>query len=133
MSLTTYLGNKLLDHAAGRTSFTMPTAYLALFKTAPGISGSGTECAYTGYARQAIGTGGASVFGAAASLSSSNTSAISFPTKTAGTDETVGYWATFDALTVGNMLEFGTITVSKLIADNDTPSFAIGQLTRTAS
>src|SRR5439155_8163515 len=30
--LSSYLANKLLDHAIGKTAFTMPTAYLALLK-----------------------------------------------------------------------------------------------------
>jgi hypothetical protein len=48
----------------------------------------------------------------------------------------VAAWATFDASTVGNLLEFGNLTttpVYKLIQDGDTPSFAASQFTRTAS
>ena len=198
--LTTYLANKLLDHAAGRTSFTMPTVFIALLKirdmsnnlrstavsvgdftipatpngrlyrcTTAGTTGAGEptwattdggttadggtvvwtehtpslksqtnipESAYTGYARQALGTAGACLLGAAASGSSSNTSAIPFPTKTAGTDENVAGWAMFDALTVGNMLEFGLNTSApfvKLIANNDAPQFAVSQLSRSAT
>jgi hypothetical protein len=94
------------------------------------------ECAYTGYARVALGTAGASLLSAAASGSQTNGSAIGFPTKSGGTDETVAAWATFDASTVGNLLEFGNLTttpVYKLIQDGDTPSFAASQFTRTAS
>jgi hypothetical protein len=199
--LATYLANKLLDHAIGRTSFTMPTVYLALLKirdqsnnlrstavsigdftipatpngrlyrcTTGGTTGAGEptwattdggttadggtvvwtehtpslkaqtnipECAYTSYARVALGTGGSSAFGAAASGSSTNSgSAVNFATKTGGTDENVAGWATFDALTVGNMLEFGLLTSApfmKKIQDNDTPSFGASQLTRSAT
>lgn len=130
MALTTYLGNKLLDHAVGKTSFTMPDVFLALFKTSPGVSGSGTECAYTGYARVDV-TG--ADFNAASALSSTNANTITFGTKTAGTDETVGYWATYDASTAGNMLEFGAFSSSKTITNGDTPKINAGQLTRTAS
>ena len=129
MALTTYLGNKLLDHAIGKTAYVLPAPYVALFTVAPTIAGGGTECLYTGYTRISA----PALFGAAASLSSTNTSAIIFPAKTAGTDETVAYWATFDASTAGNMLEFGTITASKLIQNGDIPSFAISALTRTVS
>jgi hypothetical protein len=150
--LSTYLSNKLLDHAAGRTSYTMPTVYAALLKiraqsnalrstvvsvgdftipatpnarlyrcTTGGTTGSGEptwsttdggttndgtavwtehtsslksqtnvpECAYTGYARVALGTGGASAFAAAASGADSNASAVTFGKKTGGSDETV--------------------------------------------
>jgi hypothetical protein len=130
MSMTTYLGNKLLDHCVGKTSFTMPTVWVALFKTQPTIAGGGTECAYTGYARDA--TAGAD-WAAASSLANSNAAEFNFGTKTAGTDETVGWWATFDASTSGNMLEFGSLTASKLIANGDTPKIPIGDLDRTAS
>ncbi len=107
----------------------MPTVWVALFKTQPTIAGGGTEAAYTGYARQA--TSGAS-WVAAASKANSNASEFSFGTKTAGTDETIGWWATFDAATVGNMLEFGSMAASKLIANGDTPKIPIGDLDRTA-
>lgn len=130
MSLTTYLGNKLLDHIIGKTSFTMPDVFLALFKTQPTIAGGGTECAYTGYAR--IDVAGAD-FSAASALASTNANAFTFGTKTAGTDETVGWWATFDASSSGNMLEFGSMAVAKLIQNGDTPKIAAGDLDRTAS
>jgi hypothetical protein len=48
----------------------------------------------------------------------------------------VAAWALYDALTAGNLLEFGLLTTApyvKLIQDNDTPSFAIAALTRTAT
>lgn len=193
--LSTYLADKLLDHAIGKTSYTMPTAYLALIKvrdqsnnlrstavsvgdftipatpngrlyrcTTAGTTGSGEptwsttnggtttdgtatwtehtpslqgntnipECAYTGYARVNV----SADFAAAASGSSASNVAINFGQNTGGTTENVVGWATFDALTVGNLLEFGLFTSSpfmKAIATNDTPSFASGALTRSAS
>lgn len=129
MALTTYASNKLLDHLSGKTSFTMPTVSVALFKTQPTIAGGGTECAYTGYARDT--TAGAD-WSAAASKANSNATELNFGTKTAGTDETAGWWATFDAATSGNMLEFGSLAVAKLIQNGDTPKIAAGDLDRTA-
>lgn len=129
MALTTYASNKLLDHLSGKTSFTMPTVSVALFKTQPTIAGGGTECVYTGYARDAtVGTD----WNAAASKANSNAVELNFGTKTAGVDETVGWWATFDAATAGNMLEFGSMTTAKLIQNGDTPKIPIGDLDRTA-
>jgi hypothetical protein len=93
------------------------------------------ECAYTSYARVSLGTAGACLLGAAASGSSNNTSAIPYPKKTGGTDEIVAGWAFFDASSAGNMTEFGLFTSApfvKTIQDNDTPSFDISQLTRSA-
>jgi hypothetical protein len=66
------------------------------------------ECAYTGYARQ---VSAPALFAAAARRrSASNTSAVKFAKKTGGSDEVVAGWASFDALTSGNMLEFGMNT-----------------------
>jgi hypothetical protein len=197
MPLSTYLGNKLLDHALGKTSFTMPAAvYVALLKiraqsnnlrstavnvgdftipatpngrlyrcTTGGTTGSGEpswsttdggttadggtvvwtehtpslrsatnvpECGYTGYARVSA----PALFAAASSLSSANTSAVQFAKKTGGSDEVVAAFATYDASSAGNLLEFGMTTgspVTKTIQDNDSPLFDIGSLTRTAS
>ena len=130
MSLTTYAANKMLDHLSGKTSFTMPTVHVALFKTQPTIAGGGTECAYTGYARDAT---AAADWNAAASGANSNASEFNFGAKTAGTDETAGWWATFDAPTSGNMLEFGSLAVAKLIQNGDTPKIAAGDLDLTAA
>lgn len=193
--LSTYLADKLLDHAIGKTSFTMPTVYLALLKvrdqsnnlrstsvsvgdftipatpnghlyrcTTAGTTGSGEptwpttsggtvtdgtavwtehtpslqsatnipECVYTGYARQAA----SGTFGAASGGSDTTTSVISWPVNTGGTTDNVVGWASFDALTSGNLLEFGLLTSApymKGISTNDTPSFAVGALTRSAS
>ena len=128
MALTNYLENKLLDHAIGKTAFAIPTVYIALFKTAPDDTGAGSECAYTGYARQAVGGN----FAAASGGSSANSADFTFGLKTAGTDDTVGWWATFDANAAGNMLEYGTFDASKLISNGDNPKILSGQLTRTA-
>jgi hypothetical protein len=196
MPLSTYLANKIRDHIIGKTSYTMPTVYLALFKiraqsnnlrstavsvgdftvpatpngrlyrcTTAGTTGSGEptwpttdggtvsdgtavwtehtpslravtnvpECAYTSYARVALGTGGSSKFNAAASGAQDNSAAITFPQKTGGTDEMVGAWGTYDASTGGNLLEFGGITNPKLYSDGDSPEIAIGDLDLAAS
>jgi hypothetical protein len=108
----------------------MPDVFLALFTTAPNISGGGTECVYTGYARLDV-TG--ADFAAAAALANTNANNLVFGTKTGGADETVTHWATYDALTVGNMLEFGTLTSSRLIQTGDAPRFLAGDFDRSAS
>ena len=130
MSLTTYLGNKLLDHTIGKTSYTMPTVWVAAFTSAPGIGGTGTEASWTGYARKS--TAG-SDFSAASGLASTNAADIVFAAKTGGTDATVTHWATYDASTAGNMLEFGTLTASRLIQDGDSLRFVAGDFDRSAS
>lgn len=129
MALTTYSSNKLLDHLSGKAAFAMPTVHVALFSSQPTIAGGGTEVSYTGYARKAT---VAADWASAASKANTNATEFSFGTKTAGTDPTVGWWATFDAASGGNMLEFGSMGVAKAIANGDTPKIAAGDLDRSA-
>jgi hypothetical protein len=130
MALTTYLANALLGHNSGKTAFTMPTVRVALFSSAPGVGGTGTELSYTGYARRT--TAGAD-WNAPSAGAQTNATEFSFGTKTAGADVTATHWATYDAASGGNMLEFGALTVSKLIQNGDTPKIAAGDLSRTAA
>jgi hypothetical protein len=124
MAFTTYLANKVLDHIIGKTSFTMPTIYVGLYKADPTNAGTQTaECVYTGYARVAA---AGSVWVAAASRAINNTTTITFGAKTAGTDETVTHWATFDAATSGNMLSFGPMAASQLISNGSVPTIPPG-------
>jgi hypothetical protein len=100
--MSDYLENKLLDHALGKTTYTMPTNHLALFTAAPTDAGGGTEVTGGSYARQNATT----ALGAASSGSSTTTSQITFPDATANWGEILA-WATFDASTAGNMLWWG--------------------------
>ena len=86
------------------------------------------ECAYTGYARYTLGTGGSSKITAAAAGAQENNATLTFPQKTAGSDETIAAWATYDASSAGNLLEFGGFSVPKLIQNGDSPEFATGDL-----
>lgn len=125
MPMSNYLRNKLLDHANGKTAFTMPTTvYLAALTSASSVSGPGTEVstASTGYARQAI----TATLSAASSGSSSNSGTVTFgPASSAW--GTITDFAVFDAATAGNMLWFGTLGASKTIASADQLQFAAGQ------
>ena len=127
MSKTDYCENKVLDHINGKSSFTMPTAYVALFTAAPSDAGGGTEVSGGSYAR--VATSGAT-WSAAASGAASNAAAISFPTATASWG-TVTHYALFDAASSGNMLRWAALTASKAIGSGDTASFAIGALSMT--
>lgn len=79
------------------------------------------EANYTGYARVAL----SGTEGAAASGSGTNSAAITYAACTGGTN-TVGMFATYDALTVGNLLEFSGLTAALAVSNGITPSFAIG-------
>ncbi len=115
LSKSDYLEQKLLRHALGISSFTMPTTvYLALFTTMPGEDGTGgTEISTsgTGYGRQAITWGTSSQSGGGEQVSNSADIAFS----AALTD-----WATgasrilgiglYDASTAGNLLYLGLLS-----------------------
>ena len=123
-----YLQNKILDHAMGKTAFTMPSSvYLALIVTnAPTASMTGstiTEPAGgNGYARIVI--PGASLTAAASGLSTNGTT-ITFASATnAGWGTIIGF-AICDALTTGNMLFYGLLT-NKTILAGDTASLTGG-------
>lgn len=127
MSKTDYAENKVLDHLNGKSSYTMPTVYVALFTAAPSDAGGGTEVSGGSYAR--VATSGAT-WSAASGGAASNAAAITFPTATASWG-TVTHYATFDASSSGNMLRWAALTASKTIGSGDTASFAIGALSMT--
>lgn len=121
-SLSDYLELKLLDHVFNAAYTPVATVYLALFESDPTDAFSGTETAYTSYARQAI------AFDAAASRSISQTALETFPANT-GSTVTITHWGIFDALTVGNGLAHGSFAVSKQVNNGNTPSVAAGEIT----
>jgi hypothetical protein len=133
-----YLQNKILDHCMGKAAYTMPaTVYLALIVTTlPTASMTGstiTEPAGgNGYARIQI---SASALTSAASGLSTNGTTITFASATnAGWGTIIGF-AICDALTLGNMLFYGTLT-NKTILAGDTASLnggAPGDLQITAT
>ena len=133
MPATYYLANKLLDHQLGKTSYTMPTVYVALSSTTPTLSGTNvTEPSGGSYAR--VATSGAT-WNAAASGSVTNAAAITFPAATADwlSAANLTYGVLYDALTVGNCLGYGVLSVAKNVLNGDTASIAIGALTVTIS
>jgi hypothetical protein len=127
MSKSDYAENKVNELLVGKTAFTLPTAYVALFTVAPGESGGGTEVTGGSYARKA--TAGAD-WNASSGGSISNATALSFATATASWGTVVAF-ALFDAVTAGNMLIFGSLTTSKPIGSGDTATFPIGSIVHT--
>jgi hypothetical protein len=121
-SKSDYLENKVLDHALGTTSFTMPAdVYVGLYTVAPTDSGGGTEVSGNGYAREIA------TFSAASGGATSNDSDITFDTPT-NTWGTVVAFGLFDALTTGNLLYWGDLTANKTINSGDTVKFLTGDL-----
>jgi hypothetical protein len=133
MGITQFAANKLLDHQLGKTSWTMPTVYVALSSTTPTATGTNvTEPSGGSYAR--VATSGAT-WNAASAGSTSNAAAITFPTATAdwAAAANMTHGVLYDAATVGNCLGWGALTVAKNCLNGDTMSIAIGGLTVTLS
>lgn len=127
-NLSTYLSDKLLDHAMGSTSYTMPSTYLALFTTNPTMPAGtgGTEVSGGSYARVPI----SSDWSAASAESKSNNVTITFTTATANWGTVVGV-GIYDALTVGNLLAAGPLGSSQVVNSGGTFSITSGNLTVT--
>jgi len=124
-SFSDYAELKILDHLVGKTSFTMPTAYLALSTADPTDSGAGmAEPSGGAYARKV--TAG-SDWAAAASGANQTAENLTFTTAT-GAWGTITHFALYDAATAGNMLAHGSLSASKVVANGDTFQFDAGDI-----
>jgi len=126
--LTEYAIKALLDEVMGKTAYTLPTVWCALYNGNP--LGAGSELAAppaTDYAREAC----AGKWAAAAFVSPTGTIAsnadIDFGVAGAAWG-TVDYFAIFDADTGGNMLASGPLEVSRSVQLNDPVKFPSGEL-----
>ena len=120
MSTSTYLGNQVLDSIFNNDSFAVTTVYVSLHTGDPGTTGASESTGGAGpYARQA------GSWTAAASKSVSNDTAINFTGMPASTVTHAGLW---DAVSGGNFLAGGALTVSRTLAAGATGQFAIGAL-----
>ena len=123
MSFSNYLETKVLDHVFGGTAYTAPAAlYLALFTSNPDEDATGTEVSTVGtaYARQVA------TFTTTGNTTS-NTSAIEFPTATAAFG-VVSHVGLMDASTGGNLLAYAALSSSKDIATGDVFRVPAGDL-----
>lgn len=95
------------------------TPKLAIFSTNPGPTGTGTEATGGSYARQAV------TLGSASGGASTNTNALTFSLP-AGT---FGYWAIYDATTVGNINAYGALSSPITVpTGGGTATVAIGDI-----
>lgn len=139
-----YLENKLLGHIFknnGGAEFTPPKAnsandntdgiFISLHSTAGPTddnSGTGTEITLGSYARSnASDTLTFTISG----NSATNDQAIVFPQATANYDAQVTHIGIYDALTGGNLLFHGALTVPKTVTTGDTMQINAGALTIT--
>jgi hypothetical protein len=121
MSLSNIFETTTLNWLFTATSVTRPTAwYIALYTVAPTDGGGGTEISGDAYVREAAAM---SVTGDNAT----NTGAIEWPTAT-GTWGTIVAVGVFDALSAGNLIAYGNLTVSKTITSGDVFRIPAGDL-----
>jgi hypothetical protein len=146
--LSQYWLNLLIDAARRGQAITFPaTRHIALFTVLPTRSTAGTECAATGYARQALaasmanwsGTQGAGTTSASSGSGVnadriSNNVGVTFHAGIAAAWAGIVGWGDFDASSGGNLLEFGPIVdasgnaITRSFAIGDPVEFAIGTL-----
>ncbi len=129
-SFSNYLEVSLLDHVFGTGegaahTFARPDKWIALCKTAVIEADSGvtiTEPTSGSYGRVLMSTWDKATAGA-----TENTLDITYIQAT-GNWGTILDFAICDAETDGNVLAYGSLTVSKSVESGDTPKFAVGDL-----
>ena len=132
-SFSDYCELAVLAHVVGKTSFTMPTTYLALVTTLPTDASIGStlvEPSTVGTAYARLATSG--LWGTASAGAIANGSTMTFATATGAGWGTIVGFAIVDSGTVaaGNVIAWGSLT-SKTILAGDTASFAVGDLSIT--
>jgi hypothetical protein len=106
--ITDYAEQKALDHLWRKVSWTFPTVYLGLLIATPTDAG-GTEvttAGTNGYARQACGTGGGSIFSAATARSITQITDVAWGPSTGGPWTNVWGIGVYDASTGGNLIAY---------------------------
>lgn len=114
--------NKMLDHLRGGTAWTQPAGIFYKLHTGD-PSAAGTANVAAGDT-----TRKAAVFGAAASGSIANTSAIG-PWTNGGTSETISHISAWDASTGGNLLWTDDLNTAKAWVAGETFTIPVGSAT----
>src|ERR1700677_2250922 len=126
MPKSTYASNTTLNSFLRNVPYTPPiTVWLALFTTAPTVSGGGVEVLGNGYGRQMI------AFTIPSNGSCSNTAAIVFPVAIVADWTTIVAFGVYDASSGGNLLYFANLSTSRYVAIGDQMVFPVGQLIAT--
>ena len=117
--------NLFLDHITGRTSYTSPTSFLALFNGDPIAAGTEVTTAGTnGYARQDLDA----ALSPASSGTITNGSIITFGPGSTSNWAQADYYAVFDASTAGTKLGGALLTTAKTVNIGDSAEFAASAL-----
>lgn len=140
-AMSDYLENKLVDHLFRGQSFAAPTnLYVGLLTAAPSDSGGGTEVSGNNYSRVTVAnslanwagtqSAGSTVASSGTGGQTSNNAAITFATPS-GTWGTVTHFGIYDAVSGGNLMFWGALTISKTINQSDTVTFPAASLSIT--
>lgn len=124
-----YLEDEILDHIFGGGDYTRPaTLYVSLHTADPGETGA-SEASGSGYARKSV-TNDATNFPAASSGAKANGVAVTFAVATGNWSSSANmtHFGIWDALSSGNFIGGGSLSVAKPVLNGDTASFAIGDL-----
>lgn len=128
MSFFNYLENQVLDHVTGKLAYTKPTIYVGLSSTTPAEDGTNvTEPSTGSYARVTTAAGD---WNSAAAGATANLNAITFAQASADwlAGANLTYLVAYDAITTGNPLWYGALTVPKPVLSGDTASFPAGDV-----
>jgi hypothetical protein len=121
-SISDFLENELLDHIFN-VVYNRPTnLFLGLSTADPLDTGAGlAEPGAGAYTRVTL------AFGAASSRAVTQSAKVTFPQATAAWGNLTHY-GVFDAVTAGNMLAHGSLTVAKNVVNGNTPSVATSEV-----
>jgi hypothetical protein len=120
-AFSNYMEEKIVEHFLRNNAITPPvTVYMGLFESDPGEGTSGTETAFSGYARQSTAWTALDVSG-----QTKNVAALTFPANgNASASVTISHMALFDASTAGNRLFYAALSAPKTLSPGDVLSFA---------
>ena len=107
------------------------TKYLALFQTDPGAAGTGTEVAYSGYARRPITWGAAAINGSVGEKK--NSTLIEFATVPSSDGLIAAYAAIMTLETGGSVVYYCALGANYPLIMGVKPTVPIGSLTVTES
>ena len=120
--LANYVENVIANAILRNTALpAIATPYLALYTSDPGETDAGAEVSGGGYARVAI------TFAAPSGRESQNSAEVSFGTASANLG-TITHWGVRSALTGGNLLWSGALTVAKTVNNGNPYKVEVGQI-----
>lgn len=121
---TDYLENAMINAVLRNVAFTSPATVYVGLHTAQAVpeAGTVTEVVGNNYGRQAV------PFAAPSNGTTSNSADVVYPVATPGNWGTIMGGGIYDASSGGNLLYYGTLTVSKTVNANDQFKFLAGAI-----